>query len=149
MLFRSILSFADGYLSKPITRYELINELAKFLPHKKNETDNNLFASISGDFYSEMQDFIKQNPLDDNFTEEFDNWFMVTESVRKSLNTKKLLQSIMDLQTLSKKYNITPLTNFTLNLFRLIQNFSISEIIEELHTLELVYKMLNNKLSEK
>ena len=74
---------------------------------------------------------------------------MVTESVRKSLNTKKLLQSIMDLQTLSKKYNITPLTNFTLNLFRLIQNFSISEIIEELHTLELVYKMLNNKLSEK
>ena len=144
-----ILSFADGYLSKPITRYELINELAKFLPHKKNETDNNLFASISGDFYSEMQDFIKQNPLDDNFTEEFDNWFMVTESVRKSLNTKKLLQSIMDLQTLSKKYNITPLTNFTLNLFRLIQNFSISEIIEELHTLELVYKMLNNKLSEK
>jgi len=144
-----ILSFADGYLSKPITRYELINELAKFLPHKKNETDNHTYASISGDFFSQMQDFIKQNSLDDNFTKEFDNWFITTDSVRKSLNTKKLIQSVMDLQTLSEKYSITPLTNFTLKLMRLIQNFSISEIMEEFHTLELVYKMLNNKLGEK
>lgn len=139
---KDIMNFADGYLCKPITRYELINELARFLPHKKEETEEPAYEPKMGNVLDLFKEYRESNNIDSGFKKEFDEWFTESDNARKSLNTNKLIQYFTELKQISEKYNIEPLATLASNLLQLTKTFSIARIADELSDLDSIHTLI-------
>jgi CheY-like chemotaxis protein len=143
-----ILTFADGYLCKPISKIELINEIAKFLPHRKNVPDLKNIEIGDTDFLHAIKEFINLNSIKQEFKVELKNLFIESESARKSLQTNKLTLFATKLESLSEQYRIEPLKKFAANLLQLIKKFSISEISHQLDSFRAIYSIITTAAQE-
>lgn len=143
-----ILTFANGYLCKPISKLELINEIAKFLPHRKNIPNLKNLEIGDIDFLHAVKEFINLNPIKEEFKVELKNLFIESEPARKSLQTNKLTIFVKKLESLSEKYQVEPLKKFAINLLRLIKNFSIAEISYQLDSFNSIYLIMITDMQE-
>ncbi|HRG45755.1 MAG TPA: ATP-binding protein [Leptospiraceae bacterium] len=146
---QEILTFADGYLCKPISKLELINEIALFLPHQRKLSNQNRVEFTEKNFLVSMKDFLLANPIEVEFKKDLDQWFADSDSARKSLQTNKLTVFIESLKRLGEKFNVDPLIQFSDNLLRLIKNFSIPEISEALRLLEPMHVIVTKETKGK
>jgi two-component system sensor histidine kinase EvgS len=145
---QEIKTFAEGYLCKPISRSELIYELAKFLPHEQKEKPMNERDMKEFDFLKSLKLYILEKPVSLELQTEFTIWFKESESSRKTLHTNKLNNFIIDLKQIAEKYQIKPMEIYANNLLRLIKNFSIPEISSQLKLLDEIKLILENKSGE-
>ena len=145
---QEIMTFAEGYLCKPISRSELIYELAKFLPHEQKEKPFSESEMKEFDFLKSLKLYILEKPVSLELQTEFTIWFKESESSRKTLHTNKLNNFIIDLKQIAEKYQIKPMEIYANNLLRLIKNFSIPEISSQLRLLDEIKLILENKSGE-
>lgn len=145
---QEIKTFAEGYLCKPISRSELIYELAKFLPHEQKEKPFSESEMKEFDFLKSLKLYILEKPVSLELQTEFTIWFKESESSRKTLHTNKLNNFIIDLKQIAEKYQIKPMEIYANNLLRLIKNFSIPEISSQLKLLDEIKLILENKSGE-
>ncbi|MBK7057157.1 MAG: response regulator [Leptospiraceae bacterium] len=146
---QEILTFADGYLCKPISKLELINEIALFLPHQRKTFEQKRVEFTEKNFLVSMKDFLLANPIEVEFKKDLDQWFVDSDSARKSLQTNKLTVFIDSLKRLGEKFKVDPLIQFSDNLLRLIKNFSIPEISEALRLLEPMHVIVTKETKGK
>ena len=146
---QEILTFADGYLCKPISKLELINEIALFLPHQRKTFEQKRVEFTEKNFLISMKDFLLANPIEVEFKKDLDQWFVDSDSARKSLQTNKLTVFIDSLKRLGEKFKVDPLIQFSDNLLRLIKNFSIPEISEALRLLEPMHVIVTKETKGK
>jgi PAS domain S-box-containing protein len=146
---QEILTFADGYLCKPISKLELINEIALFLPHQRKLSNYKREEFTEKNFLVSMKDFLMTNPIAQDFKDNLDQWFVDSDSARKSLQTNKLTVFIESLKRLGEQFKVDPLIQFSDNLLRLIKNFSIPEISEALRLLEPMHVIVTKETKGK
>lgn len=140
-----ILTFADGYLCKPITRVELIRELARFLPHNKNNPTMQESNANPDTLLKEISNSIFANPLSSDLIYRLKNWFHESESARKSLQTNKLIFFVSELIRIGVDSRLTPLVQFSSDLLQLIKSFSIPDVAYRLQVLEKIqYNILHS-----
>ncbi|HNC00280.1 MAG TPA: response regulator, partial [Leptospiraceae bacterium] len=131
-----ILTFADGYLCKPISRVELIRELARFLPNTKKE-ETEIHIKVNSDtFLEDIKKILLEKNYNPDFISKLKNWFLETETARKSIQTNKLTIYIQELKEIGEANHIIPLVGFSLELLQLIKNFSIPQVAIKLQILE-------------
>jgi hypothetical protein len=111
-------------------------------PNKNEDPGEIKYETSIEVFISQINEFLKTNTISEEFKKELDNWFIESDTARKSLHTNKLIQYITELKLLSEKYNIDPLANFSENLLHLIQTFSIAKIAYELNDLDSIHTIL-------
>lgn len=123
-----ILKLFDGYLRKPVSKFQLINELIKYLPH--SVTKQQTFAiedkeSIITEF-DEVIDFIP-----DDFYNELDNSIIpFYETIKKSLYISKIKEFAEKLIKLSELYNIKSLRVYAEELIFFSNGFKIDKIVQ-------------------
>ncbi|HMX31270.1 MAG TPA: hypothetical protein PKC66_03490 [Leptospiraceae bacterium] len=71
-----------------------------------------------------------------DFISKLKNWFLETETARKSIQTNKLTIYIQELKEIGEANHIIPLVGFSLELLQLIKNFSIPQVAIKLQILE-------------
>ena len=134
-------TFAEGYLSKPMTKTTLIKEIAKFIPLEEyNENDTK--KDIPEDFFALAQNLIAENKIPIEFIDKFILWYKNSEIARKSLNTNKLKICFLELKSLSTEYDLEIFNEFSDLQIKLINTFAISEISIQLSKLDEVYAQL-------
>jgi len=125
----------DGFLRKPILKYDLFSELAKFLPYNTKEftqkkDDNTIkLDNISSQNIKKIIDTINDiNPL--------------YQKVMKSNNINDMKIIAQEIEILGDKYNIIPLQNYAKKLNDAIESFDIGT----LQTLLIYYSELEQQI---
>lgn len=128
-----ILATFDGYLRKPVTKQQLLNELARFLPHTVDEPDSeqpqakaanadNQTAEVeNSDISHEMNEYFINNILPDYLL------------VRKSLYISKIKQFADKLSEFGNKYEYENAKQFAKELNLQANSFKIEKIIHILN----------------
>jgi len=137
-----VRSFADSYLSKPITKQSLLIEIAKFIPvmEESNDVDKIEFA-VEG-FLGKLNDLVLAKKIPDEFIQHYKVWYADSETARKSLNTSRLKIFILDLKTLSDTYRAELFVQYSNYLIQLINSFSIGKLSTALGGLDQAYGRL-------
>ena len=122
---RSKREHFDGFLRKPVLRYDLFNELSKYLTFEKKEIDQD----------TKQEDFILSEKAKQNISTILE---FLTTDIKKlqlhSIDTNSIADMKIfasELKSLAIKFEIEPLDKYTAKLYMAIDSFDIV-ILEEL-----------------
>lgn len=135
-----ILKIFDGYLRKPVTKQQLLNELARFLQHTAEEktSESHTFSSpLFDNIESEITDEMKKD-FAENILPEF-------QIVRKSLYISKIKQFADKLSAFGKKYNYTKAIDFGNEITKQANAFKIEKIIQIFNDFQYLINKFSNQ----
>jgi len=121
-----ILEMFDGYLRKPVTKQQLLNELARFLRHTEEEKPKSSENIVT---YQSMDDII--NEITDEMIQDFtENILPEFQIVKKSLYISKIKSFAEKLLDFGKKHNYPKAVEFANELIKQANAFKIDRIIQ-------------------
>jgi len=119
----------DGYLRKPVFRYELFKELSNYLEHELHSSEDN----------QEIQ-FILSQKAKSNIVEILNilenEIAPMQEAVLKSNNISDMKEMVVQIHTLADKYEIEILQKYVYDFFEAIDVFDIAKIDKLLNSFE-------------
>jgi len=141
-----INQIVDGFLRKPVSRKNLINELAKYLEH--DNLDSEPIINISQPTPTKIEIPVEEKLLSEVAShskheiiiESLQNIFTSKiEEIRKSMNIKRIQAIADELMIISEKYDLTTLKIVTKELKQASTTFNIKSIN---HQIDLITKVI-------
>jgi len=119
----------DGYLRKPVFRYELFKELSNYLKHEiySSDDDKEIQYMLSQKAKSNIGEIL--NILETEIVP-------LQEAVLKSNNISDMKEMVIQIHTLADKYEIEILQKYVYDFFEAIDVFDITKIDKLLNSLE-------------
>jgi len=119
-----ILKTFDGYLRKPITKQQLLNEIARFLQHTEEQQivqESSSILNIQSDLFGKINSEMIAD-FNDNILPEFN-------IVKKSLYVSKIKQFANKLIKFGDKYQIEEAQTYGKEIIKQANTFRIDKII--------------------
>ncbi|MCS6807676.1 MAG: PAS domain-containing protein, partial [Bacteroidota bacterium] len=118
----------DGYLRKPITKQELVNELMKFLPYRYTGTDDAEKAGVNAPDESmtlSLEQRAKLSELVQILKSDIaEQW----SALRRTFNNKQAQSFAEQIKALGAKYNVPTLSEYAKRLETFVQSFDMEKI---------------------
>ncbi len=118
------------------------SEIEKFIPIQKDLSEVDNTDLTSQEFLEKFEVLLAMQKIPKEFIHHYKIWHLDSEIARKSLNTNRLKTFILDLKTLSERYNVEDFIRYANYLIQLINSFAIGKLSIALDILEEVYGRL-------
>ena len=125
----TIASLCDGYLRKPITKQELVDELMKFLPHTLTpsaDTSTDALSQAAFSFDTLPAETRAKLPILTNILQQ--ECLEQATTLRRTFNNKQATQLAKRLQQLGAEYGVVLLGEYGSALERYVQSFDMEKI---------------------
>ncbi len=127
-----IADICDGFLSKPFTKDELLNQLKRFLSHTVNNVIPSTAIVLENGMDTRLQDWQPSEAVQTELgkllvllrSEYIEQW----NAIRRTLNNKQIKQFAEGLKALGVRYGVAPLEEFGVVLERQVQRFDVEKI---------------------
>lgn len=137
-----ILNYCDEYLKKPVSKYELVTVLAKYLPHKilnNKKTENLAVPKSTQNVFMGLKEFLDKGS-DDTINKLVNQTKQLYEEIKETYSMDESEEFASILIRFGKEQNEFIISEFGKQLLLAIENFNFDKIEEMIDAISILFE---------